>query len=450
VKVLRNKALFFVLLAVIFALGVFRFRSDLARDYYQFWVVGQAVKSMVLTDVYGDQDRQRIGEYFLVQARLQGASAAQIDAATYRRRINPAGTPFLYSLFSLVSTGRYDFDYDVYRIVSLAAYLLSIAVLCGLFRIPRLPAIFAVLVLTLLFGPFRLDVMEGNINQLQVGAIAFILWLQSRKRRRGTEFASGLGLGLLLMLKPNLAPLLVFFFMGSFFMSRFKTALWQIAGVTVGILFGLALPVLILGRVCTWSQWLSAFPNMVFTPNYFSRSFLGNFFGAKTMAPFLVLAGALVVLPFVIWAVRAKLFPLRSGWFGKIEKSAGAEAVFSAGHLMLGLGVCVYLLASPLVHYHYFTLVVPILLFTFRREDGESGGSSLNELKRAGVGLAVCILMGIRAQYIGDGGLPFEVEWTLAYIGVWILYGWCLLRLAGMKLDQGDRRAAGMDRSRIP
>jgi hypothetical protein len=420
VKVLHNKALFFVLLAVIFALGVFRFRSDLARDYYQFWVVGQAVKSMVLTDVYGDQDRQRIGEYFLVQARLQGASAAQIDAATYRRRINPAGTPFLYSLFSLVSTGRYDFDYDVYRIVSLAAYLLSIAVLCGLFRIPRLPAIFAVLVLTLLFGPFRLDVMEGNINQLQVGAIAFILWLQSRKRRRGIEFASGLGLGLLLMLKPNLAPLLVFFFMGSFFMSRFKTALWQIAGVTVGILFGLALPVLILGRVCTWSQWLSAFPNMVFTPNYF------------------------------IWAVRAKLFPLRSGWFGKIEKSAGAEAVFSAGHLMLGLGVCVYLLASPLVHYHYFTLVVPILLFTFRRKDGESGGSSLNELKRAGVGLAVCILMGIRAQYIGDGGLSSEVDWTLAYIGVWIIYGWCLLRLAGMKLDQEDRRPGGIDRSRIP
>jgi hypothetical protein len=442
VKVLQNKALFLIILAVIFALAVVSFRSDLARDYYQFWVVGQAVKSMELTDVYGDQDRQRIGEYFLDQARAEGASAAQIDAAMYRRRINPAGTPFLYSLFSLVSTGRYDFDYDVFRIVSLAAYLLSIVVLCGLFRAPRLQTILAVLALTWLFGPFRLDVLEGNINQLQVGAIVFILWLLSRKTGIGIEIASGLGMGLLLMLKLNLAPLLIFFFMGSLFARGLKTWLWQIAGAATGILFGMGLPVLALGSVCTWSQWLSAFPNMVFTPNYFSRSFLGIFFGAKTIAPFLALAVALVVLPFMILAVRAKLFPLKPGWYGIAGRGARPETVFSTGHLMLGLGVCVYLLASTLVHYHYFTLVVPILMFTFRRKNGKSGDFSLSELKRVGVGLVVCVLMGLRAQYIGDGGLPSQVDWTLAYIGVWILYGWCLLQLLRFNLDYKDERSA--------
>jgi hypothetical protein len=410
-KILDNKPLFIVLLVVIVIFGIFRWESNRARDYYQFWVVGQATKSMDLTNIYGDQDRHRIGEYFFDEARLNKASLHLLSAAKYRRFITPAGTPFLYSVFRLVSTGNYDLDYAIFRISSFAAFLLSIIVLCEMFLIPWLVTVVLLLFFTQLFGPFRLDVMEGNINQIQVGIITFILWLRARKKGCWAESVSGVILGLLIMFKPNLAPLFIFILMGTFFAKSHKQAFILAGSSGIGLALGYGLPMLLFGRVCNWEQWIAAFPKMVFSSDYFKRSFLGLFFGVHSMSVFLIFASLLVLGPFLLMYIKSR-------------SSRGYYQYADVDHIMMGLGVCVYLLASTLVHFHYFALIVPFLLFLFRPWRGE------RDLKSVFLGIAVFVLMDIRALSIGDGNDPFYSDWRFAFIGVVILYGWALYQLA--------------------
>jgi hypothetical protein len=426
-KILNSKAFFFILLALIAGSGIFRWRSERARDYYQFWVVGQAIRSMELTNIYGAQDRHRIGQHFLDQAIAQKASPSHLRAASYRRVINPAGTPFLYGVFYLTSKGNYDFDYTVFRIISYFVYLLSIIVLCDLLKIPRLLTIFLIVLLTEYFGPFRLDVMEGNVNQLQVGIVAFLLWLRSRKKTIGAEALSGAVCGLLIMFKPNMAPVGIFLLGGALLLRSIRPTLILAGAMGLGMGFGYGLPLILFGRVCNWEQWRAAFPQLVFTPEYFYRSFLGQFFNATSLAPYFVLTAALAAAPFLLWLARSGLAKPP----GPVEQSGltGTDSRFILEHLWLGLAVCVYLLGSTLVHYHYFLLIVPFLLVLFSNSRGYAGFPSLKGFRWMALGLIVYLLMALRAPYIGDGKDPLYSDWRLGFIGILLLYGFGLYRL---------------------
>ena len=426
-KIFSQKTVFFPLLALIAGLGIFRWRSERARDFYQFWVVGQAIRSMELTNIYSAQDRQRIGQHFLDLAMAQGASAAHLKAAAYRRIINPAGTPFLYSVFYLTSRGDYDFDYTVFRILSYVVYLLSIIVLCEVLGVPRLLALFLAVLLTEYFAPFRLDVMEGNVNQIQVGTIAFLLWLRSRKTGAWVELVSGLVCGLLIMFKPNLAPVAIFLLGGTFLLKSIKPALLQAGAMGLGTAIGFGLPLVLFGKVCNWEQWRAAFPQLVLLPRYFYRSFLSLFFHVQSLPPFFMLGALLMIIPFLLGA-------LRGGSRGNTEqggqdKKEAMDSHLNPDHLWMGLGVCVALLASTLVHYHYFLLIVPGLLILFRTSGPICGFSSLKELRWMPLGLIVFLLMASRVSLTGEGNDLFDSDWRLAYIGTLLLYIFGFYRL---------------------
>ncbi|MHB8094858.1 MAG: hypothetical protein ACYDH0_07940 [Candidatus Aminicenantales bacterium] len=423
-KILNSRPLFIALVGIIFALGIVRWRSDRPRDYYQFWVVGQAVKSMELTNIYGDEDRHRIGEHFLNKAKSQKASLSHMSVATYRRVLTPAGTPFLYSVFSLFSTGRYDLDYEIFRIGSFGIYIASIAVLCTLFHIPLLLAVCLMLLLTQFFGPFRLDVMEGNINQLQVGIITFILWLSSRPEKKWANPLSGVVLGMLVMLKPNLAPLLAFWILGSIILRPAKSTLLLAASCSAGMAFGLVVPFFVLGRTCGWWKWISAVPRMVLIKDYFDRSFLGLFFGAKSTPLFLLWMGVLIVIPFFLFIANYRSF--QKNPIQLYNKSNSEVQRFKTDNIMIGLGVCVYLLSSTLVHFHYVMLVIPFLLYVSWPHKKACAKLTLKEIMGILVGIAAFLLIDKRAQYIGNGNDPILSDWKYAFIGVAILYAWGL------------------------
>jgi hypothetical protein len=393
---------------------------------------------MELTNIYGALDRQRIGQHFLDRAMARKASLSHLKAAAYRRVINPAGTPFLYSVFYLTSKGDYDFDYTIFRIVSYFVYLLSIVVLGDLLKIPRLLAIFLVVLLTEYFGPFRLDVMEGNVNQLQVGIVALLLWLRSRKKTIGVEALSGLVCGLLIMFKPNMAPIGIFLLGATLLLRSIRPALIVAGAMGLGVGFGFGLPLILFGRVCNWEQWRAAFPQFVFTPEYFYRSFLGQFFNAHSLAPFFILAAVLAATPFLLWIARSG--SAKASRPVEQAELTGTDSRFILEHLWLGLAVCVYLLGSTLVHYHYFLLIVPFLLVPFSISRGYAGFSSLKELRWMVLGLIVYLLMALRAPHIGDGNDPRYSDWRLGFIGVLLLYGFGLYRL---------RRAGRIDSTRI-
>lgn len=423
------------LIFLIAVFGLFRWRSDRARDFYQFWVVGQAIQFMDLTNIYSDQDRQRIGEYFLKLALKQRASIPHIKAALERRVIEPAGSPFLYSIFLLFSTGQYDFDYEVFRILSSIAYILSIVFICHMLKVPRLLTVAFILFFTEFFDPFRRDMLEGNVNQVQFGIITLILWLRSRKGKNWNEIAAAAILGLLIMFKPNLALLFIFLLMGTLFMKSIRPALLLTGGVGLGIGFGFGLPLLLFGKVCNWAQWWRSFPQMVLIEKYMKRSFLGILFGTGDAAPYYFLMFFLVICPFLIILISKIIAKTHEQSESKIGRSL--EFDFSLDLLMIGFGVCVYLLSSPLVHFHYFTLIVPFLLFVLRPSRRTYSCLPKDELKRILFGCIIFLLFDIRVYRSGYPGTGiFLTYWPFSYASIFFLYGWGIFQL--MRLVKAD------------
>ena len=91
--------------------GIRNWRSSDPYDYYQFWVVGQAISSMKLDNIYSPSDRIKISREFQSRAEHSDSNLFKKGAKT-RKILEPGGTPFLYAVFYMASIGSYDFDYE--------------------------------------------------------------------------------------------------------------------------------------------------------------------------------------------------------------------------------------------------------------------------------------------------------------------------------------------------
>jgi len=86
-------------------------------DYYQFWVMGQAMRTMPVADIYSGDERQRIGKAMFEKAQaLAGpdeearAASKQFQIARRIQKPRATSTPWLYTVFGLFAGGAYDND----------------------------------------------------------------------------------------------------------------------------------------------------------------------------------------------------------------------------------------------------------------------------------------------------------------------------------------------------
>src|SRR5262245_45667939 len=117
-----------VLLALLLAVALGGMWSSITYapgiDFYQFWVVGQAVEEKLVDDVYAAAARPRLAQTFFARA-AQSASQRQRAAADFRKEeVQAASTPFLYTAFWALQSGDYDADLLRYRLLGLACVLL--------------------------------------------------------------------------------------------------------------------------------------------------------------------------------------------------------------------------------------------------------------------------------------------------------------------------------------
>jgi hypothetical protein len=69
-----------------FKQGIQNWRSSNPYDYYQFWVVGQAVRSMELGNIYSHSDRVKISREF--QNRAKNSDSSLFKGGTAKKRLN--------------------------------------------------------------------------------------------------------------------------------------------------------------------------------------------------------------------------------------------------------------------------------------------------------------------------------------------------------------------------
>ncbi len=306
---------------------------------------------MPVANIYSEKDRQAVTEVLRARSAASG-SAARIAAARTWNRLEPAGTPFLYALFYLASSGDFDLDYRRFQIFSLLAYLAAVVGWVLLLRYPLWSVLPIVVLFTQFYWPFYTDCGYANVGQLQVGLL-FLLVFLLRKDSAARNFWSGALLGFLFLFKPTVIysiGLLATLWISE---RRLLRLLQTSAGGAVMLAIGGVIPSLVFGASCSWKEWRVGFPAILFKEPYLGGGFLGRLFGLEELGAYSAFGAVLfAVTAAVIVAAQRRQRPAPSP-----TPDPGRDS-FS----LIALGPAIYLLSGPIVHPHYFLLAVPLAL----------------------------------------------------------------------------------------
>ena len=324
-------------------------------DFYQFWAGAQLAPEG--GRFYNPELPREQYRLFYERASALEPSGRMTEVASARDRFDFSATPFLYAAFGVFGE-RYERDLFIYRVLTLAAFcggVLLFARAAGL----SWAASSMLLAFTLtLFQPLKSEMRVGNVNSLQLFAIALAVWL-ARERDRRRAIATGALLAIVTAFKPNLAfvvPLLLAYRL----ITRDRLRLlWETIGAAVGAAFAVLVSSVYFRSFDCWIDWLSAARGVTTTVQPLSS---GN------VAPFLALATKYG--PTAMYAIAAVLLAviIAALWCGARLRRAFAsprgapEARTTPADLtpfVVALALLVYLLSATLVWLHYLILAVP-------------------------------------------------------------------------------------------
>ena len=347
------------------ALGAFPRQPGI--DFYQFWGVplARASASLQATPYTDGQAYARV----LNGIADASASVKLREANRERRSLEPMATPFLYAAFA-----GFPADYEraraLFAFIQYAAAWTGVFVLARLCSAPPWPAACIAFFVLLTFNPFIQDVRVGNVNSLQLLALALLIGVSSRKRFTGRDWIDGLFLGLLALLvafKPNTpwiaAALTIHFLLvrgaRAFAIAVVEAALLGIAAFAIGAWY--------MDGPHAWLEWLdlargmdgSAMALPYERGNLSLAMLLGgasSMLGAKGYGIVLALALAIALAVALSGGGRTKAL------------GAAARRAFSDPWFAASVGILFTFATSPLVwpHYHML-LLVPIAWLLTRK-----------------------------------------------------------------------------------
>lgn len=386
-----DRKLTIVLLALLVAVALvasWRFGESVSGfDYYQFWVVGEAVEHDSVSNIYSDHERARIGALFRDRAIRDGSSDRLMAVANARSVLETYSTPFLYLALHLLASGDYETDLRRWHALSLFAFVAGVMGMCHLFGYTGSIGLALLLALLLWFEPLQSEIRVVNVNSVQLGLLAFILALLRKGDDPRWRTAAGIALGVATMFKPNLILISALLLPGLALLGRRREALLLGGGLVVGAGLAIVSSSFFFGGLQCWSDWIRAVG--LIPPEIISFE-LGNIaplfaFGddvAAGVSP--LVAGIMIAV--TLWALSSS------------QKGVGEEAMqlFLVESCLVAMGCVTYLLSSTLVWEHYFILAIPMLLFALRPRVGRPPVSKREILlERVLPGAALLGLMAI-------------------------------------------------------
>jgi hypothetical protein len=416
-RILNNR--WWIVLAAIgiFGYGAANWSTHEAIDFYQFWLVGQVIERYGPADIYNPDSRIIIKDKATLLADASGSAHLRTCVHHPKRAdLELAGTPFLYALFSFLSSGDFDRDYTRYRLISLAVYLAGLAYLAWTLSIPGWGGLLILLSFTGCFWAFEMDVFYANITQIHFGLLIFSLGLSS-ETGRCRNIAAGTVMSGLVFFKPiAVLPLICLILLWIF--SRERAKLFSfLLGFACGSAMWIAAPLRLFESPSVWLRWLHASSGIILKEKYIRRSFLYTALGTTddkiyALAAFLAILGFSV---FYYWHCRKRVMAIRQPHF-----------TFLAASLALNL----FMLTSPLIHGFYFLMLA--LSLTTAAADFLVAPGIKEEKFYLGLFATASVLI------LGQGFL-FKIRWVpdihgsaFLYLGV-ILLGFVIARRIATK-----------------
>ena len=323
-----------------------------AIDYYLVYVNANVAGRDDIPNIYSADAQSSIGEEFFARS-LDSGSRVFHETATYRRRLDSRGSPFLYASFAWLSA---DFERALqqYQALVLAAFLGAILLL-GRWR--RMPLWLSILVFALLvhfFLPFRADFGVGNVNAIQLFLLALALTVGERH-----PVIAGAILGLLLAQKPNVILVVAVLMLSRILTRDFKRLGRELLGGAIGGVVAFAIGSLWFGTPRIWLLWLESAGNLY-------ETLLSVEFNNVTPAlPLFEHYGTW--LSYVIAAALIAIVGIA------LMRGAKRDDL-----LLISLGLLIYFMSATLVWLHYLVLcIIPAFALFRTRVTAVIGGIAL-------------------------------------------------------------------------
>jgi hypothetical protein len=340
-------------------------------DYYQFWVVGDALRAGDVGDVYSQAERKRLGEKYAEIAQRDFGDAAPERAGSRRRgaaivrtELETYSTPALYALFAVTGTGRYRYDLTLFQRLSLCSYVAALLIVCGLLGYSLVAKGLVVATLLEAFGPLLEDESFGNVSRLQLALLALLMWLLAKGRVRVRFAAAGVLLGVSIALKPNVAAVAVLLGVAWIVTRQWRKLIHVVAGALAGLTAAVAASSAYYGSSACWRQWIRSLSSLMRSGGWDDVNFslpraLHQLFGFEHVG-WVALAVFALVLVLLFIGRRSIGDAVARG------DSASASAVKRWDVFLVGLGGTVTVLSSELAWFHYYLLVLPLALYVLR------------------------------------------------------------------------------------
>ena len=322
-------------------------------DFFQFWVVARAEASGGLADPYSDEARDALAETAKKLVAQTPGSQRLALAVEYREHIETFSTPFLYMVVGALSSADYDASLDRFGLLRVLCLIAGVAVLCRLAGCdPWLTGLW--LLVTLWFSePVRSDARVGNVNALQLAALAGYLALTRAKTDRG-QAAAGATLGLLIAFKPTLGLVAAFLAIDWALRREWRRLALQGASFAAASFAAVVASSAWFGSARAWLDWLEALPRLERVADVSVAN--GNFALARLAAEL----GA----PLASGAIVAALALAFAGcsWLGARSPEPRDG---SRDFVVAALGCTAAVVGVQLGWLHYFLLVVPLAIYLF-------------------------------------------------------------------------------------
>lgn len=332
-------------------------------DYYVTWVAADAVKNDTPYNIYEASSRYTLTVKYGYMADALDDAPMQKMAAGHIRELQMTATPFLYWVTGALATGDYENDLTAWQLLTLFLVTISILVLCRLLGYSPATSLAILLPILVWFTPLQSNLRVANVNGIQLGLISLILWLLSRRADGQYLFIASLLTGLLVMFKPNLAPVALLFGGAWAVRRQYGKLSVSLSGMATGAVTAVLVSSIWIGSATAWFDWF----------NYI-RQFVDGGPGARAgnYAIITQLTSGTSPVVQLIAAIFLCLLCLALFWWGRKSISvtdadnADTNREFIENASLIAMGCIIPMLTSTIVWLHYYLLIIPMIIIALR------------------------------------------------------------------------------------
>lgn len=324
-------------------------------DYFTAWSVPKALSVTKAADIYTPEDQKVLGDVIRQLAESPLSSPHQVSATKtimelYEGRIDATGTPFVYAVIGLFSTGDYAEDRRNYIVCCLICFILSLLILCRLLRFSFVSTSLIITFFVSAYSPVIADIKVGNVNQIQLLMLTLFIWLAAKSKH--IPAAALLGIGA--MFKPTTAAVCLLSLLSPMIRREYKILIRRIFGIGIGAMIAFLISIIWFSSIRVWLHFFQSLPktlNFSYPLAHGNFSFTKLIFDAFGKNMSLFVSGILIAaFSYAIWKT----------------KNGDTDRNLTEGFVIAGVGIAIPLLSAGLIWVHYYILLIPLLLFTMR------------------------------------------------------------------------------------